>query len=736
MTMTSTHSTTQQTRLRDLSSEEFIARYHTDQFGCTVLKNRLRYVLEHVCSQLLTNAFSPVLRDFYDFSACISAPPEMGYAVPAVADTIPVFYGSMRDAIANSVEVYGVENFGPGDVIFSNDPFRNGTHVNDVCFIRPVFYEGRLVSFVTLRVHVLDMGGVTPGGFSGTETNVYETGIVIPPLPIFQADRSNEGLVRLFFDNVRFGDVMLPDLETIHAALQMGESLLQAIEKYGLDAYHGSMRYVCDASAEGMRRAIEVLPDGVYRGSDALDCDGIDDSQAYRVELSLTKKGHSLEFDLSGTSHQARTALNCTWPDIKNALSVALKLVLDPHSAFTSACLRDVDVVVPMGTLVTATPPDGAVFSFWEGLGIVLAAAMEALNALVGPRGVATDGRANWIHNASGRWPDGRAWLDVRCGAMHTGWGATADGDADNGQISRTANTLDAPIEIIERDAPVLVLRREYLPDSGGVGRHRGGASVLKDSLWLTEVESHSMANHVRSANGVGANGGVDSGAGGVWVWDAEAVAASCNAPFLPVEGEIYGSATVVTGVVDPRSGQIDNDGGQYFYCNRNNGWSFPAGSIWRYVPSGGGGWGNPLEREPAAVLRDVRDGYVSTAAALRDYAVAIGGDAADRPEGLTIDETATGCERASREHEQSVRRSVPYARFAAPLFVDREPVDGECASCGEQALSRHPALREDRWFIVVKCSECLTCAEAAPIALSERTSLADQVLRSWRVKA
>lgn len=168
-------------RLRDLAEAEFAARYGGDRFTMSVLANRMRFIVEHMCGNLLNNAFSQILRDWYDFAATIAGAPDADYPMAAVSNSLAVFFGTMADGLRNAVEEYGPAQLQPGDVLICNDPYRTGTHVNDVLLTRPVFYQGKLVAFVSLRAHQLDMGGPVPAGFSATKRNVYETGLVISP---------------------------------------------------------------------------------------------------------------------------------------------------------------------------------------------------------------------------------------------------------------------------------------------------------------------------------------------------------------------------------------------------------------------------------------------------------------------------------------------------------------------------------------------------------------------------
>ena len=214
-------------RLRDLGEQAFRDTYHCDRFTATVLGNRLRYAVQHMSTGLMFNAFSPIIRDWYDFAITVSGPPDLDYPMPAVSASLVVFIGTMADAVRNAVEEYGPENLKPGDVLICNDPYRVGTHVNDLCFIRPVFAGDRLVAFLNVRAHQLDMGGVVPGGFSGTKTNVYENGLVLGPMLLYSNDKPVRPTFSLLFDNTRLAPLLYPDIVTIFRQLQLGERLIQ-----------------------------------------------------------------------------------------------------------------------------------------------------------------------------------------------------------------------------------------------------------------------------------------------------------------------------------------------------------------------------------------------------------------------------------------------------------------------------------------------------------------------------
>ncbi|MER6667215.1 hydantoinase B/oxoprolinase family protein [Amycolatopsis japonica] len=629
------------TRLRDISDEEFNAAYGSDRFTTAVILNRLRYAVEHMSTGFMREAFSPIIRDWYDFACTISGPPDRGYPMAVVSNSLVVFLGTLGDAVRNTVEEYGPENLSPGDVLICNDPYRGGTHVNDVCFIRPVFVDGEIVSFVNMRAHQLDMGGTVPGGFSATKSNVYENGLVIPPVLLWSKDEPVRSTFSLIFDNTRWGGMLLPDFKSIHQQLKLGEQLvLENIERYGLDAYLGTLTYACDTSAERMREAIALVPDGDYTGSAVIDADGLDDSVDYTVKVTLRKRGQDIEVDLDGTSSQARTCINCGVLDTKTAVGVALTMLLDPEVPFTSGTWRTIDLATPPGTLVSSLPPDGGIMMFWEASGAVVSAIFDALNPVLGEKGVAGDYGSTNTHNASGLTADGTPWTSAtQCGGEHGPWGATKDGDGDSYTVLFFLNNLDPATETIEHDSPVVMLRKEHAIDTGGAGTFRGGAANLKDTLWLSDASHYLSPFRTKVPSGVGANGGQAGPTGAMWFFPP---GEEDERRLLGTGADVYAGSVPVAGVLDPESKALDPENGVYHYFASEPVWKTTPGTILRCVTNGGGGWGDPFDRDPARVLADVRNEYVSVEGAARDYGVVVTGDPHHDPEGLRVDEQAT----------------------------------------------------------------------------------------------
>jgi N-methylhydantoinase B len=638
--------------VRELDEVAFQALYGADRFTTSVISSRLSYVLKHVCTRLLRESFSPIMREWYDFGAAINGPPERNYALSTFGDSLIIFAADMEPGVRNTVEEFGPHHLRPGDLLICNDPYRCGTHVNDVAFIRPIYHGGRLVAFVTIRAHQLDMGGTVAAGFSAGKHNVYENGLVIPPMLLYRDDKPIVSTFKLIFDNTRYARILLPDIKSIFQSLRLAERMLkETLERYGEASFLGAMRYNCDVSADAMRDAIRTkIPDGVYDAEELIDADAVDDSLEYRIKLKITKVGEHVEIDFGGTSAQARSSINCSAFDAMSAASVALKMLIEPHVPFSSGYARNIDVVLPAGTILSATPPDGAIMMYFECSHIVVAAVYKALDKVLGENAVGGAHGSGMVHLATGCRPDGTPWVSAaECGGEKGPWGASKAGDGDSYTVERLINAVDVPVESTEYGAPVLVMRREYVTDSGGPGFHRGGAAVRKDSYWLTAANHVSTPLHSKSTAGYGANGGGDGTAAANWIFPREVFDVSAQGDLLPTDPEIYLHAIPVSGMLDPKTHLMDPDG-EFFYFARVPYWQTAPGAHFRYQTGGGGGWGNPFERDPERVKNDVRDEYVSVEGALRDYGVAIIGDPLNDPEALAVDVAAT---KLAREHRQ-----------------------------------------------------------------------------------
>lgn len=394
--------------LRALSQDEFQSLYDCDRFTATVLVNKFDYVIKHMVSQVMRTAFSPIVRDSADLAATVNGPPDTGFGVVAVSNTLPLFLGSMTDGVRIGLNEYGLSDLKPGDVVIVNDYYRVGTHLNDVMFIRPVFWKGEILGAVTIRAHQMDIGGIRPGGFDATKADVYEDGLVLPPMLLFDGGKPVRSSFALIMANTRFSGLIAPDIHGIRAALELGAQLLDAaIERYGVAAYRGAVRYAGDVSAEAMRTALGRIPDGVYEADETVDGDNLSD-QEYIVRLRLIKHGTRAEFDFSGSSVASPASLNASWADSKSAVAIALKCLIDRHSRYTTGSLRDIDIVLPPGAVNNPNPPHACMY-YHEIILPMLYATWKALNPVLDAAAIGAES-PNFTFLPTGKAADGRAW--------------------------------------------------------------------------------------------------------------------------------------------------------------------------------------------------------------------------------------------------------------------------------------------------------------------------------------
>jgi N-methylhydantoinase B len=643
-------------RLRDLTEDEFRQRYGCDRFTATVLSNRFAFVIDNIKDQLLRTAFSPIVRGS-DFAAGLSGPPSMHWPMAAVSQTVPTHVGSIPDAVRITLEEYGLDQLAPGDVITCNDYFRVGTHLNDVVFIRPLFLDGTLIGALALRCHQIDMGGKAPGGFQASKANRYEDGLALPPMKLFSAGEPVKEVVKLFMANTRFGPLLYNDMHTINACLKMGEGLLlESIAKYGPEAYLGAIHYTDDVSAETMASALERLPDGIYEAEELIDTDFLPDSPEYRIKMRINKRGRRAEVDLSGSSRSARSALNSAWPDARTGIVLGLKCLIDRHSRYTSGSLRPIDVVLPPDSFVNPDPPHACQYYFELVISMIMAV-FRTLNPALGQEAVAHDAGSPGIGSVSGTTEDGRAEM-LHSGSRVLGvtsggaapWGGSRYGDGLSSSSTLTWNTrsLGDEAEYTEVGAPLnaVVIGSGLMPDTGGPGEFRGGVARYQDTQWL--VPTTQSSTHVRMKRPPsGVYGGGDGGAGASWAWLPEEndIDPDIGLP-ITLQDPIYAKSVPLIGVLDPATHEVDLDG-KYF--DSETPLSCGPGTVVRDLRSGAGGWGDPLDRDPELVVRDVRDEYVTIAGARRDYGVIIDGDPIEDPEGLRLDIAATDRERVAR---------------------------------------------------------------------------------------
>jgi N-methylhydantoinase B len=552
-----------------------------------IVKNSLYKIAEEMRVVLAKTAYSPILKSAGDYSCGVF---DANGDMVAQGPDLPIHLGSMPDAVRAVVAAFGADVH-DGDVFIHNDPYFGGSHLPDVNVVRPAFHEGRLLGFSCLRAHWPDVGSATPGSY-GAVTEIYGEGLRLPPLRFASRGVVNRDLEKVILANVRTPDERKGDLGAqLAATLRASERMSALARRYGGDGLVGYMREVMDYSDRLMRAALEDLPDGEGAFEDFCDGDGIaDDAQGndarFRIRLSVRKARDRLIVDFAGTDPQVKGPMNAPLSVTASGVYCGLKTAIDPNNLIppNSGCWRSIEIRAPKGSVVNADFPAPVVYANHEMSHRVADMIMGALAAFMPEQVMACSQGTSAILTLGG--------VDPRTGRRHVsyetvkgGYGARPNKDGINVIASGISNTMNTPIEVLEMAFPVRVERYAIEPDSGGAGRYRGGCGARR--VW-------------RMLAGADATG-------------ALCMERMTSPPFGLMGGK-PGAAAVVT---------LTTPDGATRHLPSKGAFAAPAGSLVDMRTPGSGGFGPPAERDRAAIGRDLLDGYVSEAAAQRDYGIA-----------------------------------------------------------------------------------------------------------------
>lgn len=679
----------------------------TDPVTTEIMRNALFATVRQASRIILRSSFSPIIRDAYDFCVTVIAPrrpPRLDLDVVAMSESLAHFSGVMPFLVRNLVWEYGFENLEDGDLIAINNPYKAGNHVYDNAFFKPVFYKGEMIAAVAVKAHLMDMGGSAAGGYSVEKRSIWEEGLVLSGVPIYKGNKPFKPGFNLYFDNSRLPENMLGDIQALFQACRFAEHrLLEMVSKYGKEAFLECMEYALDYAERSMRNKLIEFPDGEYVGEDGLDADAAIDAPL-RIRCRIRKQGGHMEVDFSGTTRQAESSINCSAYDAANGVYTALKFIFDPNNPNNSGAFRCVDVVIPEGTIISALPPAPTTMYF-DAAEAVFNAVVKALLPGLGARAFGGHFGTNMSLLVTGNDKNKGNKLFIAPLFALGGFGASTTGDGENFVSMSQQNIMDMSVEAIESDYPILVRRKEFTADTGGPGRYRGGAGVLWERIVLVDAEVRPLILHMRILPW-GCEGGQTGRPGGAWM-------APAPHPYYWLSEKHVSTLEPISGFYDVETGACRAPSeGQWFFGLRQL--QASAGTLFRLLTPGAGGWGNPYERDPALVLKDVRDGFVTIDGARNDYGVVIEGDPDTSPEQLVLNETAT---RALREGSRSRRNVVarsPAQSIMVPeerepgLDVNRIPVQVTCPACQGTDVKRYPILQVTGWKLVTRCQSCL----------------------------
>ncbi len=554
-----------------------------DPFTVEIVKEGLLAIGDEMFVALQRTSKSPIIYEVLDFGSGLT---DADGQLITQGNGVTVFIGTLTFAVRHVLDKFGADGLRPGDVVATNDPYTGGgTHLSDVTLVVPIFYQGRLVAFAASKAHWTEVGGKDPGSWTTDSTEIYQEGLQLPCVKLFEEGRPVPGLIDLIAANVRLPDMTLGDMYAQAAALRLGEGRFQELcDKYGVDVVLDSVESLLDHGERMARLGLARLPRGVYEAESWIDDDGLGHGP-FRVCVKVTVDDDALVCDFTGSHPQVPGPVNCSSTGLHSGARTLFMAVTDPGIPVNDGCFRPLQVICPPGTIFTAERP-APVSTYWETLNYVTDLLWKALAPAIPDRLPAGHFLSVCGSVVAGKHPDtGELFLLVEPHAG--GWGAAAAKDGEQGLMCvADGETYMVPVEILEARYGVLVER--YALDTepaAGAGRHRGGRGCVRAYRALA---------------------------------DEVFVTATCGRHRYPpwgVAGGKDGSRNAV------RFRHADGRVVEMGKCAR---YRLVKGEVVEIVTGTGGGWGDPRKRALQAVVEDVRDGYITPDQARADYGVVI----------------------------------------------------------------------------------------------------------------
>ncbi len=572
-----------------------------DAITLEVMRNAFQSVAEEMGAALVRTALSTNIKDRRDCSTAIYT--SRGDLV-AQAEHIPLHLGLMVSVVKKTLERFPVERLEPGDAIITNDPYISGSHLPDICMITPVFVNHECLALLANLSHHVDIGGISPGGMPTISTEIFQEGIRIPPIKLRKRGEIDDQIMALITNNVRTSYETYGDFQAQLAANNVGERRLkEIISKYGPETVVSYMEEIINYSERRMRNRIRELPNGTYSFEDFLEGDGLTED-FLKISVNLTIDEDRILVDFTGTDRQARGSVNSTRAVTLACVYFALKSAIDPNLPSSAGVSRPVEVMTPPGTLVNAEFPAPVSNANINTAQRVADAVLGALSRAIPENVPAASTGSMSIFTVGG--------VDPRTGEYYSyvetyggGQGAMVNQDGMDGVHTNMTNTRNAPAEVIEIAYPLRVERYGLVPDSEGPGKWRGGLGMTREITILNHEAMVTLGTERRRIRPWGLMGGQSGGGSDCWI--------------VSPEGEEQGLPSKVTIRVQ-------------------------SGSHVVLRTAGGGGFGNPLEREPERVQRDVEDGLISVKRGKEEYGVVL------TSESRRIDDEATTLLRAQKK--------------------------------------------------------------------------------------
>jgi N-methylhydantoinase B len=569
-----------------------------DAIEFEVVKASLRGIVQEMQNALFRTGFSTIIRESQDASCAL-----MNHNGDVVAQhvVLPLHIGAFPACCAAVIRAFG-SAIAEGDAFLINHPYHGGSpHAPDMAVITPVFISGALFGFCASIAHKSDLGGPVPGSCSGQAREIFNEGLQLPAVRYQSRHVSNDDLERIIAANSRTPELVLGDIRGQLGADRLGERrLIDLVGKHGAPKIRACYDRLFEMALARVKLAVAGWKDGRFEAERFVDDDGIELERPVRIHVAVEKHGDALHFDFTGSADQTQGPANIRPPLVQAACAYCLISLIDPHLYICSGLLQGFSVTVREGSVLNPRFP--APVNTYNPTVHALVDAIFAALSHVAPARARADGSGSRSIILGGRnTHTGRNYVQYEI--IAGGAGARATKDGASGITVNQSNARIAPIEIIESEFPTRVLQFDLIPDSGGAGRRRGGLGLRREYLNLEDARfsirsmKHTIPPH-------GCNGGRDGRTGDI--------------------------------VINP------DDELPTRLPTRYADYPLRRGDVFRLDTPGGGGFGDPFDREPEKVLADVRDGYISRGAAEKDYGVVV----VETQHGLTVDAVATACRR------------------------------------------------------------------------------------------
>lgn len=529
--------------------------------------------LQQVCNEMdlafVRAAFSPVISEALDRSDGIYHRDDG--ALIAQGDLgLPVFVGTMQFGTRAVIE--RAKDLKPGDMYIVNDPYMGGTHLMDVRFAKPFFYEGEIFAWLANTGHWPDTGGMVPGGFSAQATESEQEGLRLPPVKLFKEGVMDEEILSIILSNIRIADQRIGDIKAQAAALTVGERRFTALlDRYGRDTVEACIIELRARAEQQMRAKIATIPDGEYHGVSYVDSDGIVD-EPLKIDMKITKRDTGLHFDMSGSSPPCLGPMNSVIATTRSSVYLAMKHIF-PEVPINAGTFAPLEIEDPEGTFLYAHYPRPVSGCAAEVSQRIAEAVFAALTPALPDQLFAAPAGTSGNFALGGHDPKtGKGYVLYLISGG--GYGGSMDGDGLSNGCSTIGISKTTPIEVVEQRYPVLIEEYSLHEGSGGAGEHRGGFGVnYTVNIRRGKARASFVMDHGRYGP-QGALGGSDGGPNKVRI---------------------------------ERAGQPD-----YIppHLSKDQDIQIAEGDRVHVSTPGGGGFGNPLKRDPAAVLRDLYRGY------------------------------------------------------------------------------------------------------------------------------